>query len=166
MRKHIKRSLFISLLAACAAGSALAEPNLAERRAITAYEQGAYAAHLADIKTAAGFEVPVDVKWDTIARPGESAAYGEDDYWTRIFFVPLKNALKAITVDDIGKKALQAKLKKIVIHYDKDTASPTNYASDVSFSEGVLTLNFVPYNNAGDVDARANAIQKVLENAL
>ncbi|MDR3351444.1 MAG: hypothetical protein LBO00_00160 [Zoogloeaceae bacterium] len=163
---RIKRSLLVGLLAACCAASALAAPNLAERRAITAYEQGAYATHLADIKAAATFAVPVEVKWDTIARPGEADAYGNDDYWTNIFFEPLKKALKAITIDEVGKKALKANLKKIVIHYDKNTASPSNYASDVSFKGGVLTLNFVPYTNAYDIDGRAAAIQKVLEEGL
>ena len=66
----------------------------------------------------------------------------------------------------MGKQALAAELKKIVVHYDEATAPGSAYANGVSFAEGVLTLNFVPYNNVDDVDARAAAIQKALEAGL
>ncbi|MDR3087515.1 MAG: hypothetical protein LBU45_06140, partial [Azoarcus sp.] len=88
------RSLFAGLcVALCGtlfAGSVLAAPALAERRAIAAYESGPYATHLKDIQAAAGFAVPVEVKWETIAKPGEANSYSADAYWTNIFFVPLK----------------------------------------------------------------------------
>ncbi|MDR3055414.1 MAG: hypothetical protein LBU53_08440 [Zoogloeaceae bacterium] len=166
MHKYSMRLLFISLCAVLFAGSALAAPSLAERRAITAYESGAYAVHLKDIRAAAGFAVPVEVKWDTIAGSGQSDAYGHDDYWTNIYFVPLKKALVSIAIDAMGKKALKEHLKKIVIHYNEATAPSSDYAKGVSFKGGVLTLNFRPFANGSDIDPRAQAIQKVLEDAL
>jgi ABC-type Na+ efflux pump permease subunit len=167
MRNHFVRSLFVTLVAGFGAvSSVMAEPSLSERRAITAYEQGAYAVLLKDIQAAAGFAVPVEVNWASIALPDQSASYANDDFWSNVFFVPLKKALAAAAVDDMGKQAVKAKLKKIVIHYDAATAPASAYADGVSFKDGALTLNFAPYTNAGDIEPRANAIQKVLEAGL
>ncbi|GHU23903.1 hypothetical protein FACS189488_07420 [Betaproteobacteria bacterium] len=167
MRKHFARSLLVTLVASVGiVSSAMAEPSLTERRAITAYEQGAYAGLLKDIQSAAGFAVPVEVNWASIALPGQSESYGNEDFWTNIYFVPLKTALAAVASDDIGKQAVKAKLKKIVIHYDAATAPSSAYGNGISFKNGTLTLNFTPYTNAGDLEPRASAIQKELESGL
>jgi hypothetical protein len=167
MRSQFVRSLFVATIAGIGVVStAMAEPTLTERRAITAYEQGAYATLLKDIQTAAGFAVPVEVKWETIALSDQADNYAHDDFWTNIFFVPLKQALAATAVDDIGKQAVKAKLTKIVVHYDSATAPVSAYGDGVSFKAGVLTLNFTPYTNASDIEPRARAIQKVLEAGL
>jgi hypothetical protein len=167
MRKHFARSLIVALVTSVGVvSSAMAEPSLTERRAITTYEQGAYAGLLKEIQTAAGFAVPVEVNWASIALPDQSASYGNEDFWTNIFFVPLKTGLAAVASDDIGKQAVKAKLKKIVIHYDAATAPSSAYANGISFKNGTLTLNFAPYTNAGDIEPRANAIQKALEAGL
>ncbi|MDR2689995.1 MAG: hypothetical protein LBB76_09595 [Azoarcus sp.] len=164
--RPLVRSLLFAAIAGVVASPAMADPGLAERRAITAYEQGAYATLLKDIQTAAGFAVPVEVKWETIALSDQADNYAQDDFWTNIFFVPLKQALATVAADDMGKQAVQAKLKKIVVHYDSATAPVSAYADGVSFKSGVLTLNFTPYTNAGDIEPRAKAIQKVLEAGL
>jgi hypothetical protein len=126
----------------------------------------AYPQRLAAIEQAAGFAVPVEVIWDKIAIPGESAAYGNDAYWTNIYFVPLVDALKAIVTDDLGKQALAEKLKKVVILYDRATAPASAYESGVSFEAGELKINFQPHSNARDIKAKADAIRKALEAKL
>ncbi|MDR1229749.1 MAG: hypothetical protein LBK55_12230 [Azoarcus sp.] len=167
--KNLKRSLFVGLIAAFCSVPVLAEDlGLAERRAIAAYEKGPYVAILNDIQAAATFKVPVEVQWNTMARPGEAASYGDEDYWTNVYFVPLKKALAAVTVDDMGKKALTQALKKIVVRYDKATAPSNAYENGVEIKGGVLTINFHPYTNPGEsaIDSRAKAIQDALEKAL
>jgi hypothetical protein len=164
--RSLVRSLFLVALAGVVASPVMADPNLAERRAITAYQQGTYATLLKDIQTAAGFAVPVEVKWESIALSDQADNYAHDDFWTNIFFVPLKQSLATVASDNMGKQAVRAKLKKIVVQYDSATAPVNAYADGVSFKSGVLTLNFTPYTNASDIEARAKAIQKVLEAGL
>lgn len=142
------------------------ELNLKERRAIKAYEEKILPEHLKNIEAAAGFAVPVEIKWESLALKDQDENYSAEWYLTKVFFVPLSKALSAVTADSMGKTALKSALKKIVIHYDKETAPATAYEKGVSFSDGVLTLNFTPGTNADDVDSRAQAIEKVLSAGL
>lgn len=154
------------LLTAGTLNVAVAAPNLAERRAISAYQDGTYATKLKEIQAAAGFDVPVEVQWDSLALSGQEKNYADEGFWTQIYFTPLSKALAAVGVDELGKEALKDKLENIVVRYDEATAPSGAYADGVTFSAGVLTLNFKPYNNVDDVDARAEAIQKALEAGL
>lgn len=167
---HVSRQL--SRRAACLAlaGAALALPagaaSLAERRAIKAYQENVFPAQLKAIHDAAGFAVPVDVRWEAIAVADRGDSYGEEWFWTKVYFTPLRTALAAITADAMGKDALTAKLKTIVVTFDEATAPASAYERGVSFAGGVLTVNFKPGTNADDVQARADAIRKVLEAGL
>jgi hypothetical protein len=136
--------------------------KIPEHRAIAAYQENIYPGLLRDIQIAAGFAVPVEVQWDEIATPTENEHYSEEGYWTNIFFIPLKNALQAITATEKGRQALAANLKKTVITYDGSTS--THYPARVKFEAGVLTLDFRPWANPKETDLRSKAIQKVLEN--
>jgi hypothetical protein len=164
--RSLVRTLAVALIAGGVMSSAMAELNLTDRRAVTAYEQGTYAKFLKDIQAAAGFAVPVEVKWESIALPEQSANYSDDDFWTRVFFIPLQKALAATAADDMGKQALKAKLQKIVIYFDQATAPSKNYAEGVTFKDGVLSINFAPYTNPDDIEDRVKGIQKVLEAGL
>ncbi len=146
-----------------AQASALALP---ERRALKQYQETKFPEEQKNIKAAAGFDVPLEVKWDAIAKPGEGDRYLEDDYWTNVFFVPLAAALKQIGGDAMGAQALKDKLKKVVITYDKDTAPASVYDKGLTFEGGTLTINFEPFTNSGDKDARAKAIKDALEAKL
>ena len=140
--------------------------GLAERRAIKEYQDGKYVELKKAIDAAAGFEVAVDVQWDLIAQPGEADSYSSDDYWTNIYFQPLIDALKSVTSDAMGKDSLKEHLKQVVVTYDTATAPASNYPDGVKFVDGILTLNFTPWSNAGDVKPRTEAIQKTLEASL
>lgn len=160
--KYAMRSLCAGLLVAFCAGSVQAEPTLTERRAIAAYQQGAFATYQKQIQAAAGFSLPLEVKWETLARPGEAEYYGKDEYWTKVYFIPLKDALTAVTADAMGKQALTAKLKSVVIqNIENDDVGAV-------FKDGVLTLNYRPFSNVDEtpVKERTQQIQKALEDAL
>lgn len=146
-----------------AEGPGLALP---ERRALKQYQDTKFPEEQKKIQAGAGFDVPLEVKWEAIARPGEGENYLQDAYWTNIFFEPLATALKKISADDMGAKALKEKLKKIVVTYDEKTAPASNYPNGVSFENGTLTINFTPFSNADDTAERAKAIAGVLESKL
>jgi hypothetical protein len=139
---------------------------LPERRAVKEYQEKILPDLKKQLDAAAGFEVPIEVVWDSIALPGAAENYSAPDYWTNIYFVPIIDALKAVAVDEDGKKALKEHLKKIVIKLVPDKAPASNYADGLTFTEGTLTINWTPYSNAGDIAPRGKAIQTVLEAAL
>jgi hypothetical protein len=160
--KYNMRFLGAGLLFALCVASVQAEPSLAERRAITAYQQNTFPAYQKQIQAAVGFALALDVKWNSIATPGEADNYGKDEYWTKVYFIPLKDALAAVASDDMGKQALAAKLKSVVITYnDKGDRGAV-------FENGVLTLNYRPYADVDEtpIKERTKQIQTVLENAL
>jgi hypothetical protein len=137
-----------------------------DRQALQAYRQSIFPAQQAAIRKAAGVEVPIDVRWDAIARPDEGESYSDENYWTNIFFVPLVQALSQVTSSSSGRQAVRDKLKKVVVTFDKETAPVSAYENGVEFEDGVLTINFAPFTNAMDVTARVQAIRKKLEAKL
>ncbi len=140
--------------------------GLGERRAIKSYQDKVYPGILKEIQDAAKYELAVEVAWDKIAIPGRGDEYDKPDFWTNIYFKPLIEALKVIAGDDLGKEALAAKLKKVVITHDPATAPANNYGNGLSFADGVFTINFRPASNAQDLKPRVDAIQKELEKNL
>lgn len=166
MRRIIFTLAAISLMASTAGAMAQAQPSLAERRAITTYEKEQYPSLQKKIQQAAGFEVPIEVDWNSLALPGDAEYYAQDDYFVKTIFAPIEGALAQISKDDMGKAALKEKLKKISIRYIEAGASASAYAERVKFDGGVLTVNFRPYTNTSDVKDRTTAVQKALEAKL
>jgi hypothetical protein len=140
--------------------------GLSDRRALQAYQEKIYPAQQAAIHKAAGVELPIEVRWDALAQPGQGESYSDDGFWTNIYFVPLEQALSQVTSDSMGKQAVRAKLKKVVVTYEEATAPATAYENGVIFEDGVLTLNFRPFSNIDETSRRAEAIRKKLEAKL
>jgi len=143
-----------------------AQPSLAERRAIATYQKDQYPALQKKIQQAAGFEVPIEVDWNSLAMQGDAENYAQDDYFVNTIFLPIEAALADVAKDDMGKTALKEKLKKINILYSEAGASASVYKERVKFDSGVLTVNFRPFTNAGEVQDRTKAIRKALEAGL
>ena len=135
--------------------------GLTERRAAKEFETKRFPQFKKDIDEAAGFEVPVTVHWDTLAKEGESHLY--DECWPKVYFEPLITALKAITIDDMGKEALKAGLKKIEIQSRAGTSSGGRIAN---FEGGTLLLDHEPHTNVGDIQDRTDGIRTLLESKL
>ena len=135
--------------------------GLAERRALLEFQNDQLPALQARIEQAAGCPVTLEVDWDSIAPEGESLLYGES--WPAVYFEPLIAALQAITSDELGRTAVQATLKTVVIRNLK-----ANYYADgwAALEQGVLTLDHEPLTNIADVAARTEALIGVLERAL
>ena len=168
------RSTLAAALVACAAVSPVVALHaqevsslaLPERRALKEYQEKKFPDLQKNINAAAKFDVPLDVQWGAIAQKDQGSSYLEDDYFTNVYFVPLANALKQVTSDAMGADALKSKLKKVVITFDEATAPASNYPNGVKFENGTLTINFMPFTNAGDVEARSKAIASGLEAKL
>ena len=168
------RSTFAAALVAYAALSPVAALHaqdttslaLPERRALKQYQETKLPELQKNINAAAKFDVPLEIKWNAVAQKDEGKSYLEDDYFTNIYFVPLTNALKQVTGDAMGAESLKAKLKKVVITYDQATVPISNYANGVTFENGTLTINFRPFSNSADVEARSKAIAAGLESKL
>jgi hypothetical protein len=130
--------------------------GLAERRAAKQFEIEKLPKLQTDIDHVAGFEVPLEINWIAIAADGYADQYNE--FFYKVYFLPLIEALKGICIDDMGKEALKDGLKKVLI---------TNESSSrPAFRSGILTL---PYNSIANIDywmERKKDIQAVLENGL
>jgi hypothetical protein len=162
LRRH-----FVALGALVATGTALAQGlGLAERRGLAAYQEQVLPGLIREIHQAAGFELPVEVQWDKVAVPGQGPRYGEPGYFTDIYFRPLIAALQGITRDAIGRDALRAKLRRVMITFDDATAPASNYPNGLAFADGTLTINWRPWSNAGDVQPRTEALTRFLEQNL
>lgn len=134
--------------------------GLAERRAAEQYKNDEYPEWKRKLDEAAGFELSIEVKWDELAVDDYANSYSQ--FFPKVYFEPLQRALAAVAIDDMGKQALKASLKSIVV---RNSNEYSNY-SGFKFANGILTIDHKPSYNIGDVDDRAKGIQKLLESAL
>lgn len=135
--------------------------GLAEKRAITGIQQNEWPKMQKEIETAAGYAVTVQVDWDLLSVADSAHLYQEGI--RKVFVEPVVNSFKSICSDDMGKKALQASLQKILFTNSRDIYSPE---SGITFSAGELRIDHSPVANMDDVDARTQYIQSMLEKAL
>ena len=166
MRRSLTAYTLTALVAFAAIAVAQTSPGLAERRAIAAFEKDSFPALQKSVQTAAGFEVPIKVDWNSLALSGDDKYYGQDDYLVKTVFTPLENAMKNIAQDEMGKQALREKLQAINIHYTEAGSPASAYQDRVKFETGTLDVNFRPFTNSADVDDRTKAIVDALEAAL
>lgn len=134
--------------------------GLAERRIVKNFETTVYPGLKQQIDEAAGFDVPIEVKWDTLTKEDQYSSSWEES-WPQIYFVPVITAFKNICIDDMGKEALVGGLKKVIIQDVRDVYG----AEWVTFEGGTLTLDH-RFCNVDDVDTRTQSLQQTLEKAL
>jgi hypothetical protein len=134
--------------------------GLAERRIAKDFETTVLPGLQKQIDEAAGFAVPIEVRWDTLTK-NESMSHNWKECWPKLYFVPIVEAFQKICVDDMGKEALKEKLKKIVIQDAKDSYS--SYWA--TFENGLLTLDY-QFANVDSFKDRADVLQQALEKAL
>lgn len=133
--------------------------GLAEKRAMTEFQNNSYPSLKKKIDEAAGFDVPIEIDWVSLAKPNQAAVYQEA--WTKIFFEPLIEGLKAICTDDLGKQALKESLKKVEIRNSGEFCD----RSGITLTGGVLRIDHDLYNFE-HVKHRTEGIVKRLEAAL
>jgi hypothetical protein len=134
--------------------------GLAERRGAERFKNDDYPGWKSRIDEAAGFDVPVDVAWEELAVADYAGSYPE--FFSKVYFQPLVDALHAVTVDDLGKDALRGGLSSIVIRNTGQYYS----TSGISFTNGVLTFDHQPHANVEYGQERAKGLQHALESGL
>jgi len=135
--------------------------GLAERRVIKSFQENEYQKFLAEVREVVGKDVDVDVQWDSLAEDGMSHLY--EEAWVKVYFEPVKDALKSICSDDMGKEAITESLGKIIIKNEGDIHYAGKWSS---FDGNVLTLDHKPTTNIDQINDRAKAVQTLLENNL
>ncbi|GGX24804.1 hypothetical protein [Aquimarina muelleri] len=135
--------------------------GLKEKRFSKTFQEEKYPALKEEINKALGFDITIEVAWDTLFEDRFMHLY--EDTYPKIYFQPLVFAFTAITVDELGKEALQESLHKIVICNTSDHHNPERA---YSFTDGVLTVDFSPVLNADKIEERTDVLQQILENAL
>jgi hypothetical protein len=135
--------------------------GLAERRATKEFQEKSLPGLKAEIEKLVGFPIAVDINWEQLARDDYGDNY--DEYWRKVYFQPVIQALKKVTRDDMGKEAIKAGLKKIVLANSKGAYSPD---SAITFAAGEITIDHDPTSNVDYVDDRTNHLIKILEKNL
>ncbi len=130
--------------------------GLAERRAIKAFQDNKFPALKSEIDQAAGFPVELEVAWETLAVDDYDHLY--DEALPKVYFLPLTEAFKAITIDDMGRDALKDGLKKVIFRH-----SGTN---ELSFQDGIVILDHSPISNLDYWEDRKKTLQHALEKGL
>lgn len=130
--------------------------GLAERRAIKNYSESDYPKIKAKIDAVAGFEVPFDIAWDTMAE--DDYAHLLEESIPKVYFNPILEAFREIAIDDMGKEALKEGIGSVVVRWTGE--------KQISFEDGVLTVDHSPISNIDYWEERRNQIQKALEESL
>jgi hypothetical protein len=131
--------------------------GLLEKRALKAFQDGSYKTLTDEINAIAGYTIEFEVNWETLALDEYAEIY--DDSFTKVYFTPLIAALKEITADDMGKEALKEALKKVVI---KNEGGFVYGSNAYSFSNGVLTIDHVPFSNVDNITERSTELGALL----
>jgi len=134
--------------------------GLAERRAAERFRTEDYPGWLAKIEEAARFPVPVEVAWDELAVADYADDYG--DFFPKVYFQPLVDALAGVTIDEMGTTAARDGIKKIVIRNTGQYYSTSGF----TFVDGVLTVDHQPTANVDYGDERAKGLRQLLESGL
>jgi hypothetical protein len=135
--------------------------GMVERRAVAEFQERYYPALLKKVHAAAGYPVPVEVKWDTLALDKESDKY--NTHWPDMYFEPLVAGLGRINKDDMGRAAIKDGIKKIVIQNEANNKNPDRWAV---LKDGVLTLDHLPHTNVQDRVLRGDKLGLMLEQKL
>jgi len=135
--------------------------GIAERRATKEFQDKSLPALLTEIHKYAGFEVPVDISWDQLAKEGVSDRFAEN--WKKVYFQPTIEALKSISRDDMGRDALKSGLKKIVFC---NSSGRYSAESAISFNSGELTIDHDPDCNVDYIQDRTDYARKEMERSL
>jgi hypothetical protein len=131
--------------------------GLLEKRALLAFQENEYKTLITEINSIAGYTIDIEVNWDSLAEEDYTQMYPEG--FTKVYFTPIIDAFKEITIDDLGKEALKATLKKIVIKNEGDIYS-ASYA--YVFSNGVLTIDHKPFTNIDNIEERSKELASLL----
>jgi phytoene/squalene synthetase len=135
--------------------------GLVEDRALEAFQTFAYPRLENQIQALVGFEIPIEVDWDSLAEGGFANVYTHN--FTNVYFTPLIHALQQIAVDGQGREALRTRLQRIVVKNDSRNFEASALAV---LEKGILILDHAPNSNVEDVNQRVQVIIEAIELGL
>ncbi|MEY8860834.1 DUF6882 domain-containing protein [Tenacibaculum singaporense] len=135
--------------------------GLKEKRAVQTFKNESFPALEAEINNKAGFNVSLNIAWDTLVEDKFSHLY--NDTFPKIYFQPLIEAIKAVNIDEIGGELLKNGLKEVKIVNENNEH---NLERAITFVDGVLTINHSPIMNADKVEEKTERIVHLLETHL
>ena len=137
--------------------------SLNQKRAQDAFKTSFYNNWESEVKAIVGDGVSVEVAWDTLYHyTEEDSAQLVSEFWSTLYFSPLKTALTGVCSDTMGKEALTSKLKKIVISGDTEERD----ADTATFIDGIFTIKQLPFSEAENESTRADTWKGILEAGL
>ena len=135
--------------------------GLAERRAAKEFETYRFPGLKAEIDRSAGFEVLMEIDWESLAVDDYAHMY--DDCWGKVYFKPLADAFALICRDDLGKEALKEHLKLVKVQNRSGCYNGDTWAH---WKKGELTLDHAPCTNVDYVEDRVRGLVKIVETEL
>lgn len=135
--------------------------GLAERRALKNFQDQHLPNILEEIDRLAGVSLDIEIKWDTLTIEDQADNFTE--FWTKVYFTPLLEALRSVTRDDLGTEAVADGLRQIVIQNTTGAYYGDRWAK---FHNGVLVLDHLPNSNVDAIQERIDGLIKVLEKGL
>ncbi|ELY91973.1 hypothetical protein [Natrinema altunense] len=133
--------------------------DLKNKRKVKQFEEEELPSLKESMDDAAGFEVNLDIEWESLIdeRVNEDLWF---EGWTKVYFRPTIDAFEAICSDELGREALQADLESVVFRNE------AGMTGDISYEDGVLTVDKEPCTNMDKVDERTESIVTLLESNL
>jgi hypothetical protein len=135
--------------------------GLAQRRIFAEYREKEFPKWKAQLDAAAGFDVPLDVKWDTIPSDDYEDRAQYFQWLDQVYFRPLLTVIKNICIDDMGRTALREHLKKVTID-----GSDGHGSHHTTFENGHLFIRHKVYTNVDQEKERVDGWQKMIEQKL
>jgi hypothetical protein len=135
--------------------------GLAQKRISQEFQEKMFEKWQKRIDKAAGFEVYVEVKWDTLLDEtlDDKKTYFEN--YEAVYFQPLVEAIENVCEDDIGRAALKRKLKKVIVD-----GSEGYEPKDSTFENGILTIRHKFNVSVKKVKERSKEWTKTLSEEL
>ena len=108
--------------------------GIAQRRIVKDYQESIFPGWKKQFDEVCGCEIPMEVKWETMQKD----EYNRDlyfKYYEAVYFRPLMSVFTDLCSDTLGKDAVKAGVKKIII--DGSEGIGPKYST---FTDGVFTL--------------------------
>jgi len=103
--------------------------GLADRQAMASFKEKKLAEQLAKLKAVVGADVAIEIDESTEFTKGAAAAL------PNAVFDRLRDDLKKVCKDELGKQAVREAIKKVVVKYTADSKSPS-----ITLDGGALTI--------------------------
>jgi hypothetical protein len=135
--------------------------GLAQKRIIQEFQTTEFQKWKTDFDKVVGFEMPMEVKWDTLQSNDSESKVDYFRWYNQVYFSPLMKVFTALCADSMGKDAVKGAVKKIVID-----GTDGIYASSSTFDNGTLHIKHKFDSNTHKEDERIEVWTKLVESKL